>query len=279
MSAHPVLDCAGRFLVLDRPRVMGILNVTPDSFSDGGKWFSLDEALKHARAMAVAGADLIDIGGESTRPGSRPVGAIEEAERVVPLIETLSGELDIPLSVDTGKPEVMRAAIEAGAGMINDVYALQQPGALETAAELAVPICLMHMQGRPGNMQQAPLYKNVVTEISAFLLGRVEACRALGIPPERLLLDPGFGFGKTLDHNLELFRALPRLSALGYPLLVGLSRKSMLGQLTGRRVEERLAASLAAAVEAVRAGALVLRVHDVAETVDALRVLSALDRD
>jgi dihydropteroate synthase len=258
-------------------RVMGILNTTPDSFSDGGRWSERDRALRHALNMAAAGADIVDVGGESTRPGAQAVGLQEELDRVIPVIEAIVAESEIAISVDTSKPEVMRAAVSAGATMINDVMALREDGALAMAAELAVPVCLMHMQGRPRDMQQAPHYADVVAEVQAFLLRRADDCVAAGLAPESLYLDPGFGFGKTLAHNLELFRSLPRLCALGYPVLVGVSRKSMLGALTGKEVGERLAASLAAAVLAARSGAAVLRVHDVAETVDALKVAYALE--
>ena len=258
-------------------RVMGILNTTPDSFSDGGRWTTRDRALRCALDMAAPGADLIDVGGESTRPGSSGVDAGEELERVVPVIEAIVAETDVPVSVDTSKPQVMEAAVRAGAAMINDVNALRSEGALPAAARLGVPVCLMHMQGRPRDMQAEPRYEDVVREVADFLQERAGACRSAGIPAERILIDPGFGFGKTLQHNIELFRALPRLGRLGYPLLVGVSRKSMLGALTGKPVEERLAASVAAAVLAAMRGAAVVRVHDVAETVDALKVAEALN--
>ena len=257
-------------------RVMGILNTTPDSFSDGGRWTNRDRALRHALDMAAAGADLIDVGGESTRPGAAGVDTGQELERVVPVIEAIVAETDVPVSVDTSKPQVMEAAVRAGAAMINDVNALRSEGALETAARLGVPVCLMHMQGRPRTMQAAPRYDDVVGEVADFLQQRAGACEAAGIPPERILIDPGFGFGKTLEHNVDLFRAIPRLGRIGYAVLVGVSRKSMLGALTGKPVEERLAASVAAAVLAAQLGAAVIRVHDVAETVDALKVAQAL---
>jgi dihydropteroate synthase len=263
---------------MSRPlaRVMGILNVTPDSFSDGGLWARPERALRRAVEMAEAGADIIDVGGESTRPGSRPVSVDEELDRVVPVIEAIAASTGVTVSVDTSKPEVMVAAVRAGAGMINDVCALQQPGALETAAGLNVPVCLMHMKGQPRDMQEQPEYEDVVGEVEAFLAERAEACMAAGIPADRIAIDPGFGFGKTLEHNRELFRNLRRLCGSGYPMLVGVSRKSMLGTITGRSVDERLAGSLAAAVLAAQAGAAILRVHDVAETVDALKVAEAL---
>ena len=257
-------------------RVMGILNATPDSFSDGGQFANRQRALRHALDMVAAGADIIDVGGESTRPGARAVEAGEELDRVVPVIEAIAAESDVTISVDTSKPQVMEAAVSAGAAMINDVQALRGNGPLATAARLGVPVCLMHMQGQPRDMQADPRYADVVADVGEFLKDRARACEAAGIPGDRILLDAGFGFGKTLQHNLELFRALPRLCRLGYPLLVGVSRKSMLGALTGRPVEQRLAGSVAAAVMAARLGAAVVRVHDVAETVDALKVAEAL---
>lgn len=270
------LDCAGKPVDLSRPRVMGILNVTPDSFSDGGRFIGATAALEHALAMVEAGADFIDIGGESTRPGAEPVSAEVEIGRVVPVIEALGPHCPVPISIDTSKPAVMRAAVAAGAGLINDVRALREPGAVETAVELGVPVCLMHMQGEPRTMQAAPAYEDVVAEVRDFLLGRAAACEAAGMPREGILLDPGFGFGKALAHNLSLLRHLDVLVATGYPVLVGLSRKSMLGQLTGLPVEQRLAPSLAAAVLAARAGARVIRVHDVGETVAALALVAAM---
>ena len=258
-------------------RVMGILNTTPDSFSDGGLWADRDRAVEHALAMAEAGADIIDVGGESTRPGSQSVGIQEELDRVVPVVEAIVARTAVTVSVDTSKPAVMVAAVAAGAGLINDVFALRQEGALETAADLGVPVCLMHMQGRPRDMQTDPHYADVVTEVEAFLVDRALACEAAGIDRDRILVDPGFGFGKTLEHNIALFQGLPRLCGGAYPVLVGVSRKSMLGALTGKPVEDRLAASVAAAVLAAGHGAAVLRVHDVAATVDALKVLRVLE--
>jgi dihydropteroate synthase len=270
------LQFGDKRLKLDRPRVMGILNTTPDSFSDGGEWTDADQAIQHVLDMALAGADIIDIGGEWTRPGAQAVSSQEEMDRVIPLIEALAPELSVPLSIDTSKPEVMSEAVRAGAGMINDVCALRTPGALETAARLNVPVCLMHMQGRPRDMQHRPAYQDVVGEVEAFLLERAAACHEAGIPRYQIVIDPGFGFGKNFEHNLSLFKALPRLSSHGLALLAGLSRKSMLGRLTGKPVGERLAASLAAAVMAVQAGAVIVRVHDVAQTVDALITAAAL---
>ncbi len=259
-----------------RPQIMGVINTTPDSFSDGGRFFDSASALEHARRLIDEGADILDIGGESTRPGADPVPLEEELRRTIPLIEAIRRFSHIPISIDTSKPEVMRAAAQAGASLINDVWALRRPGALEAAAETGLPVCLMHMQGDPGSMQQQPRYNDVVAEVSDFLLRRAEAARQAGIARQALLLDPGFGFGKTLEHNLALFRALPRLRALGYPLLVGVSRKSMIGQITGREVDQRLPGSLALAALAARDGADVIRVHDVAETRDALAIVQAV---
>jgi len=274
------LRCGHHTLDLTRARVMGILNVTPDSFSDGGDFATREAALRHARQMVADGADLIDVGGESTRPGAPPVSVAEELDRVIPVIEALASELAVPVSVDTSKPEVMRAAVAAGAGLINDVAALRRPGALAAAAALRVPVCLMHMQGEPGTMQQDPAYGDVVAEVAAFLAGRLAACEAAGIPRERLLVDPGFGFGKTLAHNLALLRGLPRLALLGVPVLAGLSRKSMIGALLGGvPVGERLHGSVAAAVLAVERGAAIVRVHDVGPTVQALRIVAAVRGD
>lgn len=257
------------------PRVMGVLNVTPDSFSDGGLWHARDAALAHAREMVKAGADIIDVGGESTRPGAEAVPLGQELDRVIPVLEALRKELDVTLSVDTSKPEVMVAAAAAGAGLLNDVYGLRREGALEAAAACGLPVCLMHMQGAPRTMQAEPRYDDVVAEVEAFLLERAAAAMRAGIAREQIILDPGFGFGKKPDHNLALLRALPRLCAHGYPVLAGLSRKSMLQTLTGRPVEARLAGSLALAMVAARGGAEIIRVHDVAETVDVLRVMAA----
>jgi len=276
------LQCGRIALTLDRPRVMGVLNVTPDSFSDGGRFADRSKAIEHARRMLEDGADLIDVGGESTRPGAQPTSESDEIDRVVPIIETLREECDrrgVVVSIDTRKPAVMHAAIAAGAGMVNDVHALRTPGALEAVASSRGPIgvCLMHMQGEPATMQQHVDYTDVVGEVKAFLAERAAACERAGIAPERIALDPGFGFGKTVAHNLALLRWLDDLVALGYPVLVGLSRKSTIGALTGREVGERLAGSVAAAVIAVERGAAIVRVHDVRETVDALNVWRAVE--
>jgi dihydropteroate synthase len=255
---------------------MGVLNVTPDSFSDGGEFFAREDALRRAEHLVEEGADILDIGGESTRPGAVPVSAGEEIDRVVPVIEALHSRISVPISVDTSKPEVMRAAVGAGAGMINDVWALRKTGALEAAASAGVPVCLMHMQGDPRTMQAAPRYVDVLSEVRDFLQDRITDCTAVGIDPERILLDPGFGFGKSLVHNLALLAGLEEICSLGHPVLVGLSRKSMIGALTGRPVDERLPGSLAATVLAVGHGARLVRTHDVAATLDALRVVRAL---
>jgi dihydropteroate synthase len=255
---------------------MGILNVTPDSFADGGRYFLRDAALRHAEQMLGQGADLLDVGGESTRPGADDVPEQEELDRVLPVLEGLRDLTGVPVSVDTSRPAVMRAAVGAGVAMLNDVRALQAPGALAAAADLAVPVCLMHMQGQPRTMQSAPGYEDVCREVAAFLEQRMQACVDAGIPANYIMLDPGFGFGKSFDHNIELLANLRELTRFGRPLLVGLSRKSLLGALTGRKVEDRVAASVAAAVLAVQNGADIVRVHDVAETVDALRVVRAV---
>jgi dihydropteroate synthase len=271
-----ILQCAGKTLDLSKTCVMGTLNVTPDSFSDGGDFFSRERALERAFAMVEEGVDIIDIGGESTRPGALAVSAQEEIDRVVPVIESLATVLPVPLSVDTSKPAVMRAAVEAGAGMINDVYALRMEGALDVVRSLDVPVCLMHMQGEPRSMQDAPRYDDVVAEVSAFLSARRRVCEQAGVQRRRLIIDPGFGFGKTLAHNLALLRDLHRLCRLGVPVLVGISRKSMIGSLLNRAVNDRLYGSLAAAVIASLKGASILRVHDVRPTVDALAIVEAL---
>ena len=273
----PSLNCGSHLLCLDRPLIMGIVNVTADSFSgDGHAHTDLADALRHAELLIAEGADMLDIGGESSRPGAVSVSEAEELDRVLPLLEALRG-CGVPLSVDTVKPGVMRAAIAAGADLINDIAALQAPGALDAVANSTAAVCLMHMQGTPGTMQAAPHYDDVVQEVMHFLAERVAAAEAAGIARERIVLDPGFGFGKTLAHNQTLFKAWPSFEHFALPLLVGVSRKSMLGQITGRTVDERMPASIAAAMLAARNGAAIIRVHDVGATKDALAVLSALD--
>lgn len=272
-----LLDCAGQIVDLSRPAVMGILNVTPDSFSDGGRFNDLERALEHALRMVKEGAAIIDVGGESTRPGSATVSVEEEIARVVPVIEHLAPRIPVPISIDTSKAEVMRAAVAAGAGMINDVYALRREGALEATAGLKVPVCLMHMQGEPKTMQQEPDYHDVVSEVHGFLQERVSCCLAAGIMQEHIIIDPGFGFGKSLAHNLSLLKHLDQFSALRVPLLVGMSRKSMLGTVLDTALEHRLIGSVAAALIAVERGASIVRVHDVRETVEALRLLAAVE--
>ena len=272
-----VLDCNGRALVLDRTRVVGIVNVTPDSFSDGGKYDSLDSAYAHALKLVEEGADMLDIGGESTRPGADDVSVEDEIRRVVPLIERLAAATTVPLSIDTSKPEVMRAAVGVGAGMINDVYALRREGALDTAAELRVPVCLVHMQGEPRGMQEAPDYDDVVGDVHRFLTDRLFSCELAGIDKRRVLVDPGFGFGKNLEHNLALLRATARFAELGAGAYVGVSRKSMIGAMTGRTdPASRVHGSVAAALIAAQRGAILVRVHDVGPTVDALAVWAAV---
>jgi dihydropteroate synthase len=263
-------------LALETPAVMGVLNRTRDSFSDGGRFLELPQAIDHALTMVAEGAALIDIGGESTRPGAQAVSLDEELERVLPLIEALRARSPVLISVDTSRPEVIHAAVAAGAVMINDVRALQRPGALQAAAASGAAVCLMHMQGEPATMQSNPHYQDVVGEVRSMLAGRLAACEAAGISAERICLDPGFGFGKLISHNLALLRGLGQLLELGRPLLVGLSRKSMLQKLTGRAVGERLAGSLALATTAVLQGARIIRAHDVAPTVDAVRVAAAV---
>ena len=261
----------GRELDLSQPRIMGILNITPDSFSDGSRFNQLDRALFHAEKMMEEGAEIIDVGGESTRPGAIYVSEQEEMDRVVPVIEQLAEKLDVMISIDTYKSAVMAAACQAGAHLINDIKALQEPGALKIAAESQALICLMHMQGEPQSMQDHPAYKNVVDEVSHFLNNRVASCLAAGISPEKLILDPGFGFGKTLEQNFELLGRLNEMQST-YPLLIGVSRKSMIGNLLNRSVDERLAGSIAAALYALAQGARIIRVHDVQATSDAVKV-------
>jgi len=273
----PALDCNGRALRLDRPRICGILNLTGDSFSGDGLRGDVEAAVAQGMTMVEQGADMLDVGAESTRPGATAVDAQTEIARVVPVIEALAKRIEVPISIDTSKPEVMRAAIAAGAGFINDVYALRREGALDAAAELKVPVCVMHMQGEPGTMQDDPHYDDVVGEVHRFLAERVFACEMSGIDKRRVLVDPGFGFGKTLEHNLALLRGLERFRDLGAGAFVGVSRKAMIGTLTGRKSgAERAAGSAAAAMIAVQRGATIVRVHDVVATRDALNVWKAV---
>lgn len=275
------LSCGSRVLDLSRPAVMGILNITPDSFSDGGTLFGggavhMDHCLRTAEQMVADGASLLDIGGESTRPGAAPVSNAEEMERVLPVVEAIASRIDTVISVDTSNPQLMAEAARLGAGLINDVRALQRESAVAAAASTGLPVCLMHMQGEPGNMQQDPRYGDVVADVRDWLLARVAACEAAGIARDRILLDPGFGFGKTLEQNLQLLRGLDALVGTGFPVLAGLSRKSIAGRITGREVGERLPASLALAQHALERGAKILRVHDVAATVDMVKVWCAV---
>lgn len=270
------LRCGSHTLDLSQPIVMGILNVTPDSFSDGGRFIDSSQALDHAQRMLEAGAAIIDVGGESTRPGAADVSEEQELRRVIPVIDALATRFSVPISVDTSKPGVMTAAVEAGATLINDVRALREPGAIEAAARTDAAVCLMHMQGQPRSMQLEPHYDNVVAEVKAFLVDRAAACEAAGIARDRLVLDPGIGFGKRVEHNLALLAHLPALAATGLPLMIGVSRKSMFQVLLARRVDQRLAGGLAVATAAMLSGAAILRVHDVAETVDAVKVVQAL---
>jgi dihydropteroate synthase len=274
----PQLDCAGKIISLDKPRILGIVNLTPDSFSDGGQFKNTEAAVGYAMQLIDQGADALDIGGESTRPGAVAVSEKDELARVIPLIESLAKKISVPISIDTSKPNVMRAAVKAGAGMINDVYALQRDNALEVAAELNVPVILMHMQGEPGSMQQAPSYDDAVAEVHSFLTQRIFACEMAGIAKKNIVIDPGFGFGKALGHNLALLAQLQRFVELGVPVLAGLSRKSMIGDITGRGVNDRVYGSVAAALIAAQQGAKIIRVHDVAATVDALKVLEVVNK-
>lgn len=265
-----------RTLNLDRPQVMGVLNITPDSFSDGGRFLEVDAAVCQAERMHAEGAAIIDVGGESTRPGAERISEGEELDRVIPVIESISGCSDVPISIDTSRPAVMRAAVAAGASMINDVYALRQEGAMEVAQQLGTAVCIVHMQGEPGTMQHKPDYRDIPGDILEFISRRLAACRDAGIPPDKILIDPGFGFGKTHEHNVRLLAKLERFQELEMPLLVGLSRKSTLGYLTGKGEEERLAPGIAAAVMAVERGANIVRTHDVGPTVDALIIAHAV---
>ena len=279
-ASAQILNCAGRLIDLSVPHVMGVLNVTPDSFSDGGQYnANLDDALRRAEIMVAEGASFIDVGGESTRPGAAAVSEAEELARVVPVVDALAREFDVVVSVDSSKPRVMIESVGAGAGLLNDVRALLEPGALSAVARLAVPVCLMHMQGQPSTMQKAPQYRSVLEEVLAFLHSRIEACETAGIARSRIIVDPGFGFGKSPEHNLTLLNCLDEFQQLGLPILAGLSRKSLLGQITGRPVAERLIASVAAATLAVYRGARIIRAHDVAATMDAVNVAHATIRE
>ncbi len=275
-TAYPSLRCGKRQLDLSRPHVMGILNVTPDSFSDGGRYTSLERALLRAHEMVAAGASIVDVGGESTRPGAASVGAQQELDRVAPLIEMIAAECNVIISVDTSTPAVIRESARLGAGLINDVRSLQRDGALDAAVATNLPVCLMHMRGDPQTMQDAPHYDDVVVEVAAFLQERMTACVQAGIAMERILLDPGFGFAKNTQHNYELFKRLPDLLDLKRPLLIGVSRKSMVGNILDQPVEQRLYGSLALAVMALERGAKILRVHDVAQTMDVLKIFNAV---
>lgn len=272
----PTLQCGNKSLTLDSPKIMAIVNVTPDSFSDGGKLTSTELAVKYALLQVEQGADMLDIGGESTRPDAAEVSLDEELDRVIPVIEALAERIQIPISIDTCKPQVMRAAVAAGAGFINDVFALRKEGALEAAAALGVPVCIMHMLGSPKTMQKDVRYDDVLAQVRQFLTERMFACEMAGIEKKNLVIDPGFGFGKHLEHNLRLLANLDYFRQLGAPVLAGVSRKSMIGQITGRDVGQRVIGSAAAALLAVQQGASIVRVHDVAETKDALAVLKAV---
>ncbi|WP_028838468.1 dihydropteroate synthase [Thermomonas fusca] len=276
-DTSPQLDCNGRVLRLDCPRVMGIVNITPDSFSDGGAHFDAEAAIAHGLRLAEEGADILDIGGESTRPGAQAVSVEEELRRVLPVIEGLARATTLPISIDTSKPEVMRAAVEAGAGILNDVYGLRREGALDAAAALGVPVVLMHMLGEPRSMQAAPDYDDVAGEVHRFLAERIFAAEMAGVARKNIIVDPGFGFGKTTLHNLQLLAQLRRFTELGVPVLAGLSRKRSIGEITGREMAgERMAGSVAAHLVAAQNGAAIVRVHDVAATVDALKVWAAV---
>ena len=274
----PHLNCAGKILGFDIARVMGIVNVTPDSFSDGGHYSTIDAAIAHALRLVSEGADLLDVGGESTRPGAVEVSEAEELQRVIPVIEALAKQITIPIAVDTSKPGVMRAAVNAGASIINDVFALRRDDALDVAAQLKVPVILMHMQGKPDSMQAAPHYDDAVAEVHSFLTQRIFACEMAGISKKNIVIDPGFGFGKSLEHNLALLAHLQRFVELGVPVLAGLSRKAFIGTLTGRDVNDRVYGSVAAALIAAQNGAKIIRVHDVAATVDALKIWNSVAR-
>ncbi|RLQ15819.1 dihydropteroate synthase [Vibrio sp. SBT000027] len=274
-----ILKANNKTLVLDRPHVMGILNVTPDSFSDGGKFNSLDNALLQAERMIQAGVSIIDIGGESTRPGAPDVSLEEELARVIPAIKAIRTKFDVWISIDTSKAEVMRQAVEAGADLINDVRALQEPGALQAAAEANVPVCLMHMKGQPRTMQASPVYDDVLMDVEAFLQERVEACEAVGISKEQLILDPGFGFGKTIEHNYHLLAHLEKFHTLGLPVLAGMSRKSMIFKLLDKAPADCMVASVTCATIAAMKGAQIIRVHDVEDTLEAMKIIEVMNNN
>jgi dihydropteroate synthase len=271
------MQFGNHYIDLSEPRVMGILNVTPDSFSDGGQHATTQLAVNHALEMIEHGATFIDVGGESTRPGAPDVSLQEELDRTIPVIEAIAKNSECVISIDTSKAEVMTEAVKAGAGLINDVRALQAPGALTAAVDAKVPVCLMHMKGEPRTMQQNPTYANVVDEVSEFLSTRVATCIDAGIPKEQIIIDPGYGFGKTLEHNYALVKYLPSIMGLGYPVLAGMSRKSMIGNLLNRKVDERLAGSICLATIVAQMGAQIIRVHDVKETADAVNIVKMLN--
>ena len=275
-SALSVSNPVIQLLNQNRPLVMGILNTTPDSFSDGGQFEGVEYALHHAKTMIEQGCDIVDIGGESTRPGAQPVSLVDELDRVIPVIQAIRGISDIAISVDTSKPEVMTAAVKAGANLVNDVNALSAEGAVDTCAAMQIPVCVMHMQGEPRTMQTEPVYQNVVEDIKRFLEERVAVCEVAGISREHIIIDPGFGFGKTLEHNLTLLKHLDQFAETQLPILVGISRKTMIGKILEARVDQRLYGSVAAAVLAYTKGAKIFRVHDVKATVDALKICKAM---
>lgn len=270
------LNCGGKVLDLARPQIMGILNVTPDSFSDGGLFISVEKALEQAHQMVDEGAVIVDVGGESTRPGANAVNVVEELDRVIPVIEAISSELDVIISIDTSKPAVMNEAVSAGAGMINDVRALREQGALQAALDADVPVCLMHMSGEPRSMQENPQYDDVVTDVKKFLRERIHCCEEAGMSSDKILIDPGFGFGKTVDHNLSLIKRLDEFAELDKPVLMGVSRKSTIGVVTGRDVNQRVHGSVALATLCCQAGAKIIRAHDVAATADAIAMTCAV---
>ena len=271
------LNCAGKVLDLSQPQVMGILNVTPDSFSDGGFFVSVPDAIEQARSMVLEGVAILDVGGESTRPGAKSVSAQEEIDRVIPVIDAIKQECDTIISIDTSKPDVMREAVKAGAGVINDVRALQESGALEAANDLAVPVCLMHMRGQPRTMQENPQYDDVIADVISFLRDRIKVCVEAGIPTEHLIIDPGFGFGKSVAHNLTLVKRLKDFSVLDLPVLMGVSRKSSIGTVLDKPVDQRLYGSVALATICCQLGANIIRTHDVAATVDAIKISQAVN--